>query len=297
MRRLIIGCGYVGRRAADAWSQSGDGITVLTRSPEHAAEFQRLGWQAILGDVTQPDSVANLPAVDTVLYAVGLDRRADQSQRDVYVGGLRNVLDSQAARSHRFIYISSTSVYGQETGEWVDESSACLPTSDSGRVCLEAEQLLRREVPEAIILRLAGIYGPDRLIARVESLRAAEPLAMNPNGWLNLIHVEDAVAAIVASENRSTAGSTYVIADDRPNIRRQFYSQVASLVGAPAPIFLDQDLSAEDRQRLNKRCANRRLREDLGVELRFPTTESGLSASLRSWAGPLGPAGPRGPAY
>jgi nucleoside-diphosphate-sugar epimerase len=282
MRRLIIGCGYVGRRAADAWSRRGDEITVLTRSPDHAADFQRLGWQAILGDVTQPDSVANLPAVDTVLYAVGLDRRAGQSQRDVYVGGLRNVLDSPAARSHRFIYISSTSVYGQETGEWVDESSVCVPTTDSGRVCLEAEQLLRREVPSAIILRLAGIYGPDRLIARVESLLAAEPLGMNPDAWLNLIHVDDAVAVILASAERAPVGTTYLVADDRPNTRRQFYTQVTLLVGAPPPIFLENDLPSGEHQRLNKRCANRRLREDLGVVLKYPTTDSGLAATLDS---------------
>jgi nucleoside-diphosphate-sugar epimerase len=282
MRRLIIGCGYVGRRAADAWSRIGDDITVLTRSPEHAAEFQRLGWQTILGDVTQPGTLVNLPPVDTVLYAVGLDRRASQSQRDVYVGGLRNVLDSPAARSQRFIYISSTSVYGQETGEWVDESSAWEPTSVSGRVCLEAEQLLRREVPSAIILRLAGIYGPGRLITRVESLRAAEPLGMNPDAWLNLIHVDDAVAVILASAERAPVGTTYLVADDRPNTRRQFYSQVASLVGAPAPIYLDHDLPIRERRRLNKRCANRRLREELGVELKFPTTDTGLSATLDS---------------
>ncbi|MBI5759185.1 MAG: SDR family oxidoreductase [Planctomycetales bacterium] len=282
MRRLIIGCGYVGRRAADAWSRRGDEITVLTRSPAHATEFHRLGWQPVLGDVTQPATVADLPAVDTVLYAVGLDRRARQSQRDVYVEGLRNVLDSPAARSDRFIYISSTSVYGQETGEWVDESSACEPVSDGGRVCLEAEQTLRREIPTAIILRLAGIYGPGRLIARVEALRTGEPLRFNPGAWLNLIHVDDAVAAILASDERATAGTIYLIADDRPNTRRQFYSQVASLVGAPAPRFLEQELPTGELERLNKRCANRRLRDDLGVELMFATTDVGLPASLRS---------------
>lgn len=280
MRRLIIGCGYVGHRAAGSWSQRGDEITVLTRSPEHAAEFQRLGWHPLLGDVTEPATIANLPAVDTVLYAVGLDRRAGHSQRDVYVGGLRNVLDTPAAQSHRFLYISSTSVYGQETGEWVNESSACEPVTESGRVCLEAEQLLRCEVPSAIMLRLAGIYGPARLIARVKALRSGEPLRLNPDAWLNLIHVDDAVAAILASDNRATAGSTCLIADDRPNTRRHFYSQVASLVGAAPPTFHEHDLATEELQRLNKRCSNRRLREDLGVELTFPTTDSGLPASL-----------------
>lgn len=280
MHRLVIGCGYVGRRVAAAWSQHGDSVTVLTRSAAHSEEFRRLGWEPILGDVTRADSVGNLPAVDTVLYAVGLDRRAGHSQRAVYVDGLRNVLRSRAAKSRRFIYISSTSVYGQDAREWVDESSPCEPTSENGRVCLEAEQLLWREVPDAIVLRLAGIYGPGRLVARIELLRAGEPLRLNPDGRLNLIHVDDAVTAILASDERAVSGATYLVADDRPNTRRQFYSQVAALVGAPAPTFLDHDLPMEERRNLNKRCSNRRLHEELGVTLIFPTTDTGLPHAL-----------------
>lgn len=276
MHRLIVGCGYVGSRVAEAWSQRGDRVTVLTRSSDHAATFRDRGWETVIGDVTRADSVADLPAADTLLVAVGLDRRSGQSQREVYVEGLRNVLRSPAARSRRVIYVSSTSVYGQDAGEWIDESSACQPTSDNGRVCLEAEQLLRRDVPDAIVLRLAGIYGPGRLVARVESLCAGEPLRVNPDAWLNLIHIDDAVAAILASDERATAGTTWLVADDRPNTRRQFYSQVAALVGAPPPMFLEQELLAEERRGLNKRCSNRRLREELGVVLRHPTTDTGL---------------------
>jgi nucleoside-diphosphate-sugar epimerase len=280
MHRLIVGCGYVGRRVAEVWSRRGDRITVLTRSADHAATFRERGWEPRIGDVTQADSVADLPAADTVLIAVGLDRRSGRSQREVYVDGLRNVLCSPAGQSRRVLYISSTSVYGQDAGEWIDETSPCQPASDNGCVCLEAEQLLRSEVPAAMVLRLAGIYGPGRLVARVESLRAGEPLPRNPNAWLNLIHVDDAVAAILACDERAPAGSTWLVADDRPNTRRQFYSQVAALVMATSPVFLEQSLTPDADRSLNKRCSNRRLREVLGVTLKYPTTDTGLPASL-----------------
>src|SRR5437899_3190135 len=90
--RLIIGCGYVGRRVARRWLAAGDVVHALTRSPERAEEFRRAGLVPLVGDVTVPTTLGEFPEVDTLLYAVGLDRQSGHSQRDVYVGGLANVL-------------------------------------------------------------------------------------------------------------------------------------------------------------------------------------------------------------
>src|SRR5438552_10621165 len=90
-RKLVIGCGYVGRRVARRWIAQGDAVFALTRSIEHAGQLKELGIEPIVGDVTDAAALSGLPPVDTLLYAVGLDRDSGKSQRDVYVGGLANV--------------------------------------------------------------------------------------------------------------------------------------------------------------------------------------------------------------
>jgi nucleoside-diphosphate-sugar epimerase len=137
-RKLIIGCGYLGRRVARRWIAHGDTVFALTRSTGRARDLLSSGIEPVIGDVTDPATLGALPEADTLLYAVGLDRTSGKSQREVYVGGLENVLAMVAGKIRRFLYISSTSVYGQNAGEWVDEDSGCLPGSENGSVCLES---------------------------------------------------------------------------------------------------------------------------------------------------------------
>jgi nucleoside-diphosphate-sugar epimerase len=225
---------------------------------------------------------------------VGLDHQSGKSQRDVYVDGLANVVEQLAGKVRRWIYISSTSVYGQDGGELVDESSACVPQSPNGQVCLEAEQLLKSRVPQANILRLAGIYGPGRLVARIEALRAGTAPEGNPDAWLNLVHVTDAVAAVLACEHRGEPGATYLVADGHPCRRRDYYFLLTALIGAPHPFprsARSGRVSTRDSTGateigepigtgLNKRCQNRRLREDLEMTLRYPSFRVGLPDAL-----------------
>ena len=141
--RLIIGCGYLGLRVAKRWRAQGDRVFAVTRSAERADAFRQQGLLPVLADVTRRDTLAALPAAETVAYSVGYDRTAGRSMREVYVAGLLAVLGSLPASVGRVIYISSTGVYGQSGGDWVHENSACEPTRESGRICLEAEQTLR----------------------------------------------------------------------------------------------------------------------------------------------------------
>jgi nucleoside-diphosphate-sugar epimerase len=274
-RKLVIGCGYLGLRVARRWLAHGDSVVALTRSDARARSFQDSGIEPVIGDVTEPTSLNAFPEADTLLYAVGLDRSSGRSQRDVYVGGLENVLGHMAGRVRRILYISSTSVYGQNSGEWVDEMSECRPESENGKICLDAENLLRDKAPDANVLRLAGIYGPGRLVARIESLRGGLVAEGNPEAWLNLIHIEDAVAAVLSCERRGLSGSTYVASDDHPCRRREYYSLLAWMAGAPQPRFESPSPAG-----LNKRCSNRRLHEELQVVLRFPRFNVGLPHAL-----------------
>src|SRR5438552_1428072 len=126
---LVIGCGYLGRRVAAAWRDRGRRVAALTRG--RAAELAADGFEPVVGDVLDPASLAALPEAATVLYAVGLDRTAGRSMRDVYVTGLANVL-AALPPCGRLLYVGSTSVYGQTDGSVVTEASPTEPATESG---------------------------------------------------------------------------------------------------------------------------------------------------------------------
>jgi nucleoside-diphosphate-sugar epimerase len=274
MRALVIGCGYLGRRVAAIWRSEGWQVSALTRSPENAAALAGHGIEPVLGDILQPETLRSLPAADVALYAVGYDRRAAVSKRDVYVRGLRNVLERIGPRVQRLLYISSTSVYGQDAGERIDETSATQPTTEDGRIVLDAEETVRNMCPDGVasVLRFSGIYGPGRLLRRIESIRSGEPIAANPDGFLNLIHVDDGATIVSRLANRDSLQTMYLVTDDCPVRRREYYSLLARLVGANEPVFRFDGTGG-----LNKRCSNARLKSELGHDvLRFPSIETGL---------------------
>lgn len=269
---LVVGCGYLGRRVAGLWRAAGRPVCAVTR--RNAADLRALGLDPVVADVTDPATLRALPAASTVLYAVGMDRSAGKTMREVYVGGLANVLAALPAGG-RFVYVSSTSVYGQTDGGWVDEDSPTEPAEESGRVVLEAERLLRERRPDAIVLRSAGLYGPDRLL-RKAALLTGEPLVGDADKWLNLIHVDDGAAAVLAAEARAEPGATYTIADDTPTPRRAFYTHLAGLLGAPPAAFDERP----EPGAANRRVSNARARAALGWAPRFPGFREGLAASV-----------------
>ena len=131
--RLIVGCGYLGQRVADRWLQSGSNVFAITRSSTNAKNLSAGGIHPIIGDVTTadglPEAIRDLPEVDTVLWAVGFDRSAHASYRDVHVKGLLRTLQ-QIPNKPRVVFISSTGVWGEETNE-VDESTPASPTREA----------------------------------------------------------------------------------------------------------------------------------------------------------------------
>ncbi len=286
MKTLIIGCGYLGLRVARRWREDGHAVAALTRSERRAAELDALGLNAIVGDVTDRESLRRLPEADVVLHAVGFDPSGQPSKRVVYVDGLRNVLEALANRCGRFLHVSSTSVYAQQAEEWVDEDSPREPADESGRICLDAERLIEQATATRSrtafnILRLSGIYGPQRLLARADAIRRGASLPGLRDAWLNLIHVEDAARAVLACAGRGAPGRTYLVSDDRPVRRHEYYEHLARLLNAPAPAF-DDTAIARRAKGLGKRCSNRRLRDELEVELQYSTIETGLRQAVQS---------------
>jgi nucleoside-diphosphate-sugar epimerase len=283
MTKLIVGCGYLGNRVARRWLEASEQVYAITRSAARAKEFAARGMTPLVADVTSPATLENLPAAETVLYAVGFDRAANKPMRQVYVDGLRNVLDALHGGVQRVIYISSTSVYSQSGGVWVDETSQTQPLRENGCICLAAEQTLRqhRLGDRAIVLRLAGIYGPDR-IPRLGALLAGEPIPAPSEGYLNLVHVDDAASVVLAAEERAKPPCLYTVTDGQPPIRAEYYTELARIAGALPPRFVapDPDSPAAQRAESNKRISNRRLMADLGVTLKYPTYREGLAAIM-----------------
>lgn len=280
---LIIGCGYLGIRVAKACQSRGDDVWVSTRSTKRADFFKDQGLHPLVLDWTKRRTMANLPAVDFVLVAVSYDRQSPISRYDSQVGGFRNLLMCLNKEAD-ICYISTTGVYHQTDGRWVDEVSPTNPSREGGRVHLQAEQLLHRMRPSSpwTIMRLAGIYGPGR-VPRAADVIAGRPIQSPPGGYLNLIHVDDAASAVLANwNNQSDRERLYVVADDQPIPRKEFYSEIARQTGSSLPSFTAPPDKAPVKMRSesNKRIWNRRLKRDLLPRLSYPTYKSGLANVL-----------------
>ena len=273
--RLVVGCGYLGARVAERWRATGDRVFGVTRRRERADELAAAGVEPVVADVAGAgDWWSPLPPLATVFWAVGFDRAAGGSHRDVHVAGLGRLLDGLAGavrepgrRPPRVVFSSSTGVWGDEAGGVVDESTPPRPARDAGRALVEAEETLRRHpLGPGVALRFAGLYGPGRL-PRLDDLRAGRPLAADPDSWLNLVHVDDAAWAVCLAAAAPDPRPLYVVSDGRPVRRREWYGRLAELVSAPAPTW---DATAPRERGADKRVNPALLFRDLGFTPEHP---------------------------
>jgi nucleoside-diphosphate-sugar epimerase len=283
--KLVVGCGYLGGRVARLWRNTGAEVHVVTRSDRRANELSAAGYRPWVADIVRGsfDMKPILPEVECVLFSVGFDRTSGQSIEEVFVRGLQNVLDALPERCGKFIQISSTGVYGQKGGEWVDEDSDCRPVRAGGRACLSAEQALfsHRFGGRAIVLRMAGLYGPGR-IPHLDQLARCEPLAVPAEGFLNLIHVDDAARAVRASELHAAPPRIYCVSDGHPVERRAYYAEVARQIGASPPTFCSPSaaLPATSRAVTSKRVVSRSITRELGFVPQFADYRTGIRNAL-----------------
>jgi nucleoside-diphosphate-sugar epimerase len=284
--KLVFGCGYLGERVARRWRSAGHDVTIVTRRAEKAADVTACGFRAIVADVTRPEMLHQLTVPETVLFAIGFDRTHGQSIEDVYAGSMKNVLAALPDHTGRVVYISTTGVYGSVDGGWVDEQTPPEPQRDGGRASLAAEQLLTTHPlgQRSVILRLAGLYGPGR-VPYLDTLRAGQPIPVPTRGYLNLIHVDDAAAVVVAAGDLppfSDGPRVYCVSDGRPVERGDYYREVARQMGAPPPLFIDPDRTSPRaaRSESNRRVRNAKMLSELGMSLAYPDYRTGLAAIL-----------------
>jgi len=282
---LILGCGYVGEKLAVACLAEGVNVTGTTRSVARAAELQSLGIEGVVANSPAdfPDSL--LAEVDAIVDSIPLSR-TEQGMHASQPEWLPRIVPKMTRLAWAG-YLSTTGVYGDADGAWVDESWPCNPQSPRGLERLRAERAWLDTVPDAEVFRLAGIYGPGRNI--VERLNAGDYKAVQwqPPHFSNRIHVDDIVAALMAAMRKPRAGRIVNLADDEPLPHADYVTQVARMMGAPAPLILspeegERQLSpmALEFFRDNKRVSNRLLHAELLPALVHPGFHEGMTALL-----------------
>ncbi|MDF2446772.1 MAG: Ketopantoate reductase ApbA/PanE domain protein [Moraxellaceae bacterium] len=270
---LIIGCGDVGGRLAVQLAAAGHEVHGLRRSAVALP-----GVLPLQGDVTVPASLQFPHGLDYVFVLLAPGASGVDAYRRVYYEGTRNVLAAlQGQGLRRVFWISSSSVYAQDDGSWVDETSPVTGAGDTAKVLLESEALARDSGWPATVVRFAGIYGPGRLrlLRWVESGRAVQAA---PPAWSNRIHSEDGaglLAYLMAQDLAGTALDTlYLGTDCEPSPQHEVLDWIAAQRGLP-PVAHETKPGAGS----NKRLSNRRLLT-LGYRFRFPDYRAGYADVL-----------------
>lgn len=271
-RVLLAGCGDLGLRVAQRLLAGGDEVWALRRQP--APDEGGIRWLA--ADLTRPDRLLALPAgITGLVYLPAPDRRDQAAYRAVFADGLRNIMDVlDRASLRRVLLVSSSAVYGEHGGEWVDETTPPAPPGFNGDVLLEAERWLAAQALPSIVLRLAGLYGPGRL-QLLERLRAGQARVPRTRPhWANRIHVDDAAAAIVHLLALAEPLPRYLGVDNTPLPIDVLYDALARRLGVPpAPDGPPPPGIG------SKRLSNARLRAS-GFVPRWPDARDGYAALI-----------------
>jgi len=287
MRVLIVGCGYVGLPLGAELVKQSHEVFGLRRSGGGDEDLKTAGIQPLVGNVTRPDTLAALPGpFDWVVNTVSSSKGGAAEYREVYLNGTRNLIEWLAPTGlKRFVYTSSTSVYGQADGSMVKETSPTEPAGETSRLLVETEKLLldtarERKFP-AVILRVAGIYGPERGHLFLQYLRNEARIAGKGERIINMIHRDDLVNVIVAALKNGRLGEIYNATDDEPVAQIHFFRWLSETLGKRMPPFAAEEENTQRKRGLtNKKVSNRRLKMELGVQLKYPTFRQGYTAEI-----------------
>lgn len=290
MRRLlIVGCGDIGLRVArelrGRWR-----IFALTRSESRSESLRALGIVPVVGDLDRPETLDRLSGL--AQDVVHLAPPPASGQRDSRTTSLIRALTRRGSLPQRFVYISTSGVYGDCSGALIDESRPLRPGTDRARRRVDAERFLRAWGADSgvhvAILRVPGIYSPERL--PLQRLRAGTPaLVGDQDAYSNHIHADDLSRIVIAALNRGKAGRTYNASDDSRMKMGEYFDLVADRFGLPHPPRISWDEACKtipenllSFMRESRQLGNRRLKQELRVRLRFPSVVQGLSAASGS---------------
>ncbi len=271
-RILLVGCGYVGTRVARALQDRRIGFRAWVRGEASRARLAALDIPALTGDVGSWESWESLTTCfDFLIYGPSSSRGGAKEYQNVFVTGLSHAL--RRFPGLPFLFLSSTSVYGQSTGEPVDEDSPAEPDSETGRILREAERMALDA--GGGVLRIAGIYGPGRT-HRLDRLLRGEARTSNRDLWINQIHRDDVASAILHFLALRLHRETVNVVDDEPVRESRFYGWLAQRLEMPLPPQGGEaSLPDRKRKRTHKRVSNAKART-LGWKPFYPSFREGL---------------------
>lgn len=278
MKILIAGCGYLGKRLAEALLASGHEVWGLRRDVEHLEDLKEKGLQPLSGSLLNPGSLRQIPQVDLAVFCQAPSREGD-NYPDTYLAGTKNLMFAlQRKLPKKLIFISSTSVYGLRDGSWVDENDepdaqgySNAEGEEKAKALLDAERYILKNSVPGIVLRLGGIYGPGR--HRLMALKQGKLKPDFSDHYVNRVHVDDAVAAIQLLIEKGKAGEIYLGVDNSPSTQKEFYEWVCEKMEISANA--KTAAGAQEKTRTaNKRCLNKKIKA-LGLKLRYPDYKKG----------------------
>lgn len=271
-RVLLVGCGYVGSALARMLLDQGAKVWGVRRSVSELPE----GVQPLAHDLLEAWQPESLPEeLDAVVFSPSVGPGAGEGDyRALYRDGLERLLEALGAKEGhpRLFFASSTGVYGQTDGSWVDEASRAEPGHYSGKVLLEAESVAS-SWPNSSSLRISGIYGPDRT-GLLERLRSGGVGPTKTPLYTNRIHRDDVAGAIAHLLRVDRLEPCYLLSDDEPAELNHVLAWLAERIGTELPEPAEGTRTAGRIWRSNKRCRNKRLVQS-GYTLRYPTWREG----------------------
>jgi nucleoside-diphosphate-sugar epimerase len=287
MRVLIIGCGYVGIPLGQELVRLGHEVFGARRSADALETLKAAGIHPLVVDICKREDLENLPRdFDWVVNTVSSNKGGAAEYQDVYLNGTRNLIEFFASNPpKKFVYTSSTSVYGQVDGSLVKESSPTEPLGETSQILVQTENLLldaaRQKKISAIVLRVAGIYGPDRGHLFLQYLRNEARISGKGERLINMIHRDDVVGAIIAALKSGRAGEIYNAVDDEPVAQIHFFRWLSETLGKNMPPFATEaENAARKRGLTQKKVSNRKLKMELGYQFKYPTFRQGYTAEI-----------------
>ncbi|PZO12643.1 MAG: NAD(P)-dependent oxidoreductase [Leptolyngbya foveolarum] len=268
MKTVIIGCGYVGKTVAHLWKAKGFDVLATTTSPERIDELSEVAQQvAVLKGTEAEKLLAAIADREVALLCVGSKRGANY--RETYLSTaqtIAKVLPQTAVK--QLIYTSTCSIYGQNTGAWINETMPPNPSTENGKIVEATEQtLLAAASPQlkVCILRLGGIYGPGRTVENIYSRIAGKTMPGKGEEAANWVHLLDIIGAIDWAQTRQLSGIYNVVQDEIPT-RAELMGEVCDRLNLP-PVKWDGDENA-GRGR-NVRLSNQKLKST-GYQFEHP---------------------------
>jgi len=285
---LIIGCGDTGRRLAALYREEGRQVTGLVRSDGSVRALEAAGIRPIRCDLDAGD-LPSLPSggAKVFYFAPPIDVGSD----DIRIERLLDHLELTGLPA-RFLYMSTTGVYGDCEGRWIDEDEPLKPSTYRAQRRISAEQAVQRWCGEQgiewVVLRVPAIYGPGRLLT--ERLKSGMPTVKPEEcSFTNRIHIDDLVSVCHQAMARAPGGSVYNVSDGHPSTITDYLFLLAELTHSPKPPLI----SMQEAERMlspsimsfmkeSKRLKNEKLLKEVGISLRYPDLKSGLMASLEA---------------